>query len=48
MTDPSWTALFVKSLLDELSLTYERESYMMSFYYATEHLYGLPERVNKI
>ena len=40
----SWIGDFIRKLKSEMSGTYPRESYMMSFYMATEHLYGLPER----
>ena len=31
-----------------MSASYARESFMMSFYMASEHLYGLPERANNL
>jgi mannosyl-oligosaccharide alpha-1,3-glucosidase len=48
MAHQTWLADFIRKLKSEVRSMYPRESYMMSFYFASEHLYGLPERSNKI
>ena len=45
---PSWIANYARKIQTESKGYYPRESYMMSFYFASEHLYGLPERANKL
>lgn len=47
MSRPTWIADFIRRLKSEMTSSYPRESFMMSFYMASEHLYGLPERANK-
>lgn len=44
MGKQSWLGDFVRKVKSEQSGTYSRESFMLGFYFSTEHLYGLPER----
>lgn len=44
MGKQSWLGDFTRKVKSEESGSYARESFMLGFYFATEHLYGLPER----
>ena len=46
MSSETWLGDFIQKLKTEATIGYPRESYMMSFYFASENLYGLPERAN--
>ena len=44
MQSKVWLADWINTIKKEASESYPRESFMMSFYMASDHLYGLPER----
>ena len=46
MSGKTWLGDYISKLKTEANIGYPRESYMMSFYFASENLYGLPERAN--
>ncbi len=46
MSSETWLGDFIQNLKLESLRNYPRESFMMSFYIASENLYGLSERAN--
>ena len=44
MQSDVWLGDWINQIKQEAKSSYPRESFMMSFYMASEHLYGLPER----
>ncbi len=44
MESEVWLGDWINKIKQEAKASYPRESFMMSFYMASEHLYGLPER----
>jgi len=46
MSSVTWLGDFISRIKTESNIGYPRESYMMSFYFASENMYGLPERSN--
>jgi hypothetical protein len=44
MQSEMWLDTWINMLKKEAKDFYPRESFMMSFYMVSEHLYGLPER----
>jgi hypothetical protein len=47
MQSEVWLGDWINKIKLEAKASYLRESFMLSFYFASENLYGLPERSNK-
>jgi hypothetical protein len=46
MASETWLGDYINKLKLEANFGYPRETYMMSIYFASDNLYGLPERAN--
>ena len=46
MASEFWLGDYINMLKAEEKFGYPRESYMLSIYFASTNLYGLPERAN--
>jgi hypothetical protein len=46
MASETWLGDYIQRIKTEANFGYPRESYMLSFYFASKNLYGLPERSN--